>query len=610
MQNVSSAYRNAIRRHYSPYDEVYGTVTFDDNSTLSVSRSNIVEKQFKWSRQCVSEDELEFGGVFSGLVEMQIYDTETSRYAFYGAKLTLDYKINVSVTSTPSYEVVHIGVFTISEADREGSIIKVKAYDDMRKLDTGLPSTAFQGTPYQVLNLISNHTGYQLSFTEQDLVNFPNSTLNMYIDSTSGIKTCRDAVKIVCQALGCFAEDNRQGKMEVRRFSKVSDITLTLADWYTAVIADYTCNYVGLSVTGEQGTFTSVLSTETVGNIMTIPDAPAWDYGTELTLQNQTDALFAYLKTLAYTPSEIDTFGDPSYDCGDRITLDTDTDDVETLVTSFEWRWDDGMTIVSNGTNPYLTGESTSEIASTRLLQKNTQNSAFTYYTYTNSAQIVVDDVQPRKLVDITFGVAETTTVTLWHEFNWINAFTGSEQEITLTYYLDGVEQNYYPIHTYGEEGKHNWGTQYWLADIEAGSAHTWQVWAETNSGTATIPVENLHALLQGQRLTGEIKWNGEIKIPQDSEMPDEFHAYVPHNAFATFVDGFEDSDLVVTDIFPKPSGADTISVFEPHNSIVSLTDKMWLNTKFSTERKLITESGQYNLISEEGKRFRTEEGD
>lgn len=599
MQNTSSAYKTAIRKSDRPYDEVYGTITFSAStglSPLTVNASNIPEGQLSWIRQCITDDELEFGGVFLGTIEMSIYNSTISRYAFYGARLELDYRINVSDTDTPSYEVIHIGKFTISEADRpDNNTIKFSAYDDMKLLDKAVSADAISGTPYDILAFISEECDYPLAFDEQFIEdNFTNINTNIYLDSASGIKTYRDAVKIVCQNLGCFAQDDRTGQMELRNFSTTPCCTIkykkTDSDVYSCTIAEYTCHYVGLTVTSAKGTFSSISSTEDVGNIMQIPDAPAWDYGVLAELQLMTDRLFDKLNDIVYTPCEISMPSDVSFDCGDRILIDTDNDDVETIITSYEWKWHGGMEISSKGVNPYEQGVSTSDIASTRLLNKETAQSKFTYYTYTNAGNITLT-TSFQRLYRIRFTVGDTTTVTLWHELKMLNTLAEENQVITLNYYLDGIKFDREPVHTYGESGYHTLGNQFFLQDVEAGEAHEWEVRAKINSGTAIVNRGDLIAVIQGQNLAPSDKFNGEITIEEE---------FTPIRLHRRIVPLGENLDIELTEPYPNLVLSDSFIPIRLRRRIVGLAENM----------SITREKEQFYLVTEDGDNLATEDGD
>ena len=596
MQDHSANYVTAIRSHERPPYEVYGTITFTDSTTLAVNHTNLIQDSIGIERKCSESEDLEIGGVYSDKVELNIRDTTSSRYKFFNARISLNYKILVS---TNTYETIHLGEFTITDADRENNTtISIVAYDDMRKLDKSLSSNALQGHPYDVLNYISLQTGYDLSFNEQYVLdNFINTDADLFIDVNSGIKTYRDAVKVVCQALGCCARDNRQGELELFKYSTTVVATLTTSHFYSVTVADFLCRYIGLSVTSQQGTFVSVSGQEDVGNVMKIPDAPAWDYGVESYLQTMTDRLFSYIKTIIYTPTEIDMPCDPTFDVGDRVKIVTDDgEEIETIITSYEWHIS-RMTLYSKGTNPYLEGVSTGDIASTRLLEKGTAENSFSYYTFTNTREITLTTTE-QIIVDMTFGASQDTVINLWHEFKWDNVLADDTQKITLHYYYDGDLESYVPIQTYGEDGEHTFNTQYWLRDVSGNSAHNWRVGALLDSGSATIGVGDIHAMLSGQKLMAEAPWDHTIQLTVANNKDDK---YVPLGRNKAFVSMLENVDLdAEQEIVPDTTVTETTGVLTRRRAFVGMADTI---VHGSPQFSMVT----FNLITEDGDNLITE---
>ncbi len=588
MRTVSTNFKDAMKSIDRPYDEVYGTIVFPDESVLAVTPSNIVQDSLNIIRQCTDGDSIEFGDVSSDVLELSIL-TDISRYAFYDAIINLKYRVLIN----GSWEELSLGVFTITNPERpDKNSVKFSAYDNMRKLDKALPADAISGTPFEVLEFISEQCDYPLAFDEQFIIdNFTNVTTNIYLDSTSGIKTYRDAVKVVCQNLGCCARDNRQGSLELYDHHTVVDETLDKSRWYKVKIADYTCSFIGLSITSAKGTFVTLPSSEDIGNVMKISDAPAWDYGALAELQLMTDRLFDKLNNVVYTPCELDMPSDPSYDCGDRLALVTSSGDtIETVITSYEWKWHGGMEITSKGVNPMQDTASTNEIASTRLLGKETAQSKFTYYTYTNAGNITLT-TSFQKLYRIRFTVGDTTTVTLWHELKMLNTLAEENQVITLNYYLDGVKFDREPVHTYGESGYHTLGNQFYLQDVEAGEAHEWEVRAKINSGTAVVDRGDLIAVIQGQNLAPSDKFNGEITIEEE---------FTPIRLHRRIVPLGENLDIELTEPYPNLVLSDSFIPIRLRRRIVGLAENM----------SITREKEQYYLVTEEGDNLATEDGD
>lgn len=509
MYNVSNDYINVMRSNDRPVDEVYGTLTFADGSLtpLTINKSIIPQNSVTISRQCIDGDDLEFGGVFSHILNIKLR-SDLPRYAFYEGKIELSYRVMVN----NDWEVVPLGVFTVTDAETSKNIRSLKAYDNMRLLDKPIRSSYTATTAFNLLNAVSIETGMELSFNASDVSsNFVNADKSINISTDSGLKTYRDVVKVVCQVLGCFAQADRYGRLELRKFSTTVDGTFNVGHWYNITVADYISRYISLSVTGESGTYSAGVDDE-IGNALVISDAPAWDKGNTSDLQSMVDNLFELLHEIEYTPVNIDMPSDPAIDCGDRLRIVASNGTVETIITNFEWKWHAGMEIDSKGVNPYFTNTSSNTISSVRLMEKARSESGITYHRITSPKDIVIDTTNT-VLYEIDFAVGDTTDVNIWHEFNELNEFSDSSQSVQLFYYYDNSLQTYSPTDTYSEESKyHTQKGDYFIENVPSGVVHKWRVEARCDSGTATIKTGNLIATLWGQKVVA-VDTSGNIEI-------------------------------------------------------------------------------------------------
>ena len=229
-----------------------------------------------------------------------------------------------------------------------------------------------------------------------------------------GITTFREAVKCICTALGAFADDDREGNLIIKKFMVDSCRTLTTSDFISAIPADYVTNYTKFSVTGAKGTFvtTSGQSSE-VGSTFVIEDTPVFDNGSKSYLTSIAQNIGDYLHSIPYTPCELELLCDPTYECGDRLTLvvpkadgTSGTETLQTLITQIEWTPHGTMKITSGGINPRLKVSDSSYGSSNRVLtQKTTENKIF-FYHFTNSNTVTVGENETKDLANVRFSVA------------------------------------------------------------------------------------------------------------------------------------------------------------------------------------------------------------
>ena len=575
MYATSQAYKNAIRSASRPYDTVYGTITLDNGTVIAVDASVMPTNAITISHQCIDGEELMFGGVYAGTLKLSLL-TDLERYAFFNSVICLNYKIQIGTENDePVYEVIPLGIFTVDDAERPNkNQVTMTAYDNMLMLGKELGGFIFSGTPWEVLQVVSEQTGIELGFTEEDLESFTNIQYQVEANESRGIQNYFDVVKMICQQLGCFAYADRNGRLALKRFSARPDISLTMSDWYSFVPADYKSKYVGLSVTSLAGVFTKTDETLGIGNIMVIEDAPAWDFGSQEALQDKTENLFSELRLIdEYTPCELDMPSDPSFDCGDRLacTPRGSLEPIETLITSIEWKFHQGMSISSEGLNP---NEGSSAIVreSTRIVNQAVAKSKLQFVSFTNMREKIVGDNETVKLGDVVFtptnetnalvavtilvdiDVADTEETTTdevevpvkaynaLHEETVITDIHGNPvslkgtAENTVTYKRDGKvdvsvfyrlngirlpnDDNPYIAIDRIARGRHVITLVYPLNALVAYTRYEFEIWIISNGGTITVPIRTMQATILGQELQDSSGFGGRI-VAEDDKLLD-----------------------------------------------------------------------------------------
>lgn len=591
------AYRTAITAASRPYDTVYGTITFTDSTTMSVNGSNMPTNAITISKQCIDGGELMFGGVFLSSLDLSlIVPSSVDRYKFYNATIELTYKIKVGeevvgTTVEPVYSEVPLGVFTVADAERTNTMVKLTAYDSMTLLDRELGDIFITGTPWEVFNQVYAQTGYPLAFTEVDLVEYVNYTYTLSASAERGLRTYRDVVKEICQQLGCFALDDRTGRLALKKFSIASDLTLTYENWYSIVPADYKCKYIALSVTSTSGTYVKTTDDPfEQGNVMSIDDAPAWDLGSQDALQTKTDNLFNYLTSIdEYTPCDIDMPSDPTIECGDRLTLVTKKGTIYSLVTSCEWKFHKGMSITSEGKNPYLETANSLSTESARIIQQAIDKSKLQFVSFTNLSRKTIGDGDAveigRAIFTPTTDTSALFVATILVDVDVedeteteevevpVTAYDEEQEETVITdingnpvtlsgiatntYYRDGKctasiyytlndvrvpndEQPYIAVDKLAN-GKHIITVSYPISGLLAYERADFRIFMSAEDGSITIPTHTLQATIVGQEITTIDHFGGEIKVD------DTITAIALHNMGVLTYD--DDANIVFVEV-------------------------------------------------------------
>lgn len=349
MYSVTENYINAVRAR-TRTEELTGVIMLEDGTQTEIDSSLIESGSVRLTSSCVTGEEIAFGGSIMTSLEMGIKN-DLSENAFYNAVIAPVYRILLSGNTW--YEVP-LGRFTVVEAERNNSFVRVVAYDNLMALEKEYDNTPLSGSPYAVLTQICNACGMTLGNTEAEILAMPNGDKPVIVDETSGSSTYRDCTKVVCQLLAGFAVADRNGRLRVRQYEKKSVVQLDKAHRYSLSVADYVCKYSSVVVYSYSGKHTAVDESIENGLTFLISDAPAWDSDEDSDPQALTDALLTEVKQLIYTPASISMPGDPAIECGDMLNMVTDHGTLTTLVTAYTWTFRGRMDIESVGRNPHL----------------------------------------------------------------------------------------------------------------------------------------------------------------------------------------------------------------------------------------------------------------
>ena len=560
---TSDRFKEVIRDTSEQY--LMGIITTNDGATHEINDSVISNGSVSISKQAMTKQELSFGGAILGELDISIR-TEASRYLFYGAEIDLWCCVVVDGVT----EYVPFGIWTIAEADRDKKALKMVAYDKLIKFDKKY-DLALEGTPYELMSAFARECGCELAEDEAYYMLLTNGTEHITINEEAGCSNYRDAASIVAQMCGCFVQADRYGRITMRQFSTTPTFSLTKGQRYSSKISDFVCHYIELEVTGMAGTFVSIDSEFDVGMKMTIENSPAWDYGLEEVLQARVDNLRTFLGQISYTPSEVTIPSDPSIDCGDMITLYTDDGGVNTIVTSYVWKYHGVMRVESDGVNPYL---QTSDAANSRQLQSLKQEidaAKVIYYPFKNTADVKlgtelqkvasvvfttiadtsivfqgtfqvnveVEDIEESQTISVTVptieqgeeiiipvtepggGVGEFVTVNKTvYNYNIgekvlkfpIKCHKRDFANLRIHYSYDNIDQKIEYVGSLNQGG-HVISLYYPVNKVAIDTTHTFEIWMSVDNGNASIDAGMFIGAVSGQGLAATSQWNGLIEV-------------------------------------------------------------------------------------------------
>ena len=494
-------------------EDIYGTLTFKDGTTIELTASNIQQGSLSITKQCVDGEEFMFGSAILTELNIAIW-SERSRYDFYGAVIRPVYRILINtIDDEETWEDVPLGVFTVNDAERTQKYVSLTAYDNLQKLDSEIGTATIIGTPFYLLQQICGFCGLELGTTVQEIGIMPNAEETISITQDVG-DTWRDGVKTICQMLGAFATTDANGKLIVRQFGSTATRTYTPSTRKSVTIADYWCGYYKLNINSVQGEFNSTRLGLENPLIMTM-DAPAWDSGLPETLQTRADMLLSYLIDIQYTPCELSVWGDPKLQCGDMIVNVVGEDEIVSLVTEIQWKFRDMMEVSSVGKNAFFDDVTNS---SKRSATTDTAKNKMVLYQLTNTRSVTAPEDTPTLVAETTFSALKNTYALFQGNLQLtLDNISGDYANVTVLYILNN--QISVPVNLTVSKlpaGPNVIPLFYLLPNVEISTPQHFAIWVYSDDGTVSVNELDLKGALTGQGLVDSDEvFKGTINITE-----------------------------------------------------------------------------------------------
>ena len=172
--------------------------------------------------------------------------------------------------------------------------------------------------------------------------------------------------------------------------------------------------------------------------------------GTQETMRAIMQNIVDELADVIYTPVQCEIISNPAYDLGDMLLISDvnhTTDDVSSVVTSFDWKYHSRMKVVSDGRNALLNAVKSAEAKLIDEVNSTIYDNAYNVKTYTNSAQLNIGSTD-MVVAQLNYSVNKNTTTVFLATFPLYMSLDG---EVIFGYHLnnDPVQE----VTTYLERG-------------------------------------------------------------------------------------------------------------------------------------------------------------
>ena len=447
MYDVSDAYKVAVADIHRK-SKMRGVLTVGP-TVIALDDSDIIKDTVYITSQCTNGNEYEYGCTYATECGLTI-KSAVDRYSLYDAEL----KLYWSLWTGAEWEEIPLGVFYISEPNRVNDKISLKALDGMTKLDIDIADDT-QGTMPQLMSWIAEKCGVELAQTEEELGAFVNSNVQ-YSVQTDKVDTYRDLLAYVCQMSACFAVFDRYGKLRLVQYATDPVVELTKKQRFTnATFSDYTTKFVGLKArfiadenyapyeAGETGT----------GLILDMGDNPIVR-GLPETKHAVLDAVFEVLKDVSYTPFEIETMGNPALELGDyvkNVAVGKDGKTHLSPITYYYWTYRGKHKLRAVGGNPKLSGVSNKQGKQVSSLEGGISSKTIQVKSYVNAEQISFTDTE-KEIATFNYAATENSRIMF---FMTVRLSVSLDGVLVIKFYEDAKEDEKRVFKKYLDRGTH-----------------------------------------------------------------------------------------------------------------------------------------------------------
>lgn len=357
MYDTTNEYKSAIRKN-SRYFSWGGRITTNQGVEIPYTNRSIVGQKPKITRSCSGSTALELGSVYASELSIElVIDEEIDRYSLYDGEMTVYSYVSRTGIKDGPFEVIPMGIFTISEATRTRSSVSIKAYDYMLKFDKTFVGNKTEKTPYEWLLYACERCDVSIGVSRTDISRMANGTTKFSYTNVDNVETYRDMIAYVTSLLCAVAMIDRSGRLIVKEFGNTEALQDIPATWrFDSKISDYITKYSGMYATYKEAGLSEYYHLDNDVDLV-------YNLGTNpfLQIQDNNDRETAVMNVLrqlgkvAYVPFEAKVPLDPSFDPMDIFTLSGNQAIGEvSCITEIVFEINGMMSIKCVGENPNL----------------------------------------------------------------------------------------------------------------------------------------------------------------------------------------------------------------------------------------------------------------
>lgn len=552
-----------------------GKITTASGAEYPFTQEDIVKDSGYITAQCCGNSEIELGAVYAAEMGISLF-LDIDRYTLEDAEVELSYHLRLA---DGTYEVVPMGIFEVSEANRTVHVLELKAYDRMLRFDRAFNGFETIGTAYGMMALCSTACGVELAQTQTEIEALPNGSELLSIYPENDIETYRDVLYFTAQVLGGFFCINREGKLEFRQYGEIPVMAIQQKHRFSSSFSDFVTRYTAVSSTNLRTQTSEYYALETDdGLTMNLGTNPLLQFGLEETREELCRNILTALSAVNYVPFDSDTIGNPALDLGDVLTFSGGQADAQqiTCVTSFTVKIGGRQSLKCVGKNPRLSQAKSKNDKNISGLLNQIEAGKIGIHTFTNASEYSIGETDVR-IISIEFASKEENHAQFFGQVvvdvaadpatrsanasgtivipfpsgntgdsgGAADTENGSEDgasgeettdisvdvSLPVTWTEDGKAVCYvtfelnnteillhHPVETW-HSGKHILSLYYPIENIVPNITNTFNVYLRMEDGSGSVGIGDCIASISGQAMAAAAAWDGRIDIEETSEL-------------------------------------------------------------------------------------------
>lgn len=199
-EDIIQATKQRVQKH-SYYVTIDDEIDYDESSILKDSF------HLDFASDCGSA--IKIGQAYIGTLSLTIVDPDANILNMKGKPI----EAHFSIKDAKNYGYgLAMGIFTIKEIRLTNDGIYIKAYDDVKKLDTHVKlDENMHGTPYEFVSNACKAVGIKLKTTQNQFSKFVNGDVDLTLNPINTIETHLDLLKWIAQTTCTNIRGSSQG---------------------------------------------------------------------------------------------------------------------------------------------------------------------------------------------------------------------------------------------------------------------------------------------------------------------------------------------------------------------------------------------------------------